>query len=543
MRSRYPPGVTAEQEPTIHQPFLYCAVFEPDGGESVHEPPVISAPLNSAAGTAIPHGLARDVATALPGLWYCLHLPQSRLDLVEMEPWLLQGTHQLSMGHNILLMPIDLFEKRALGPLWQPVLAVCPDHLLDRTAKRAGDLNFVLPASPVSALSDDSINAHWGAIHERFSFGRPMLGGVPALTRRLDLAAVDLPHRLLMRRLGRPSEQPEPDAQPVALVRRSIHDRLFVAAAAELDRRGESFESPDLNLAEAVRETASRRQISTSLALPGVPPAYVRRAYSAQLRAQLRPMADLDVDDTWSPRIGERPDALLERAAMEFVLTRRAVANGGPGLMMPSVPPTAFTLLAQLERHFRDATQDRPRSVRKLLSRFDAAVRPLLTEAVVEAVRSASSLTIFSNFPLGLVTMPGDTAPLAARLPITYEPLLPLTRTVQRAATSPIVDWNNRISVLVAECIPASDPVGAESRRGWTFVQQRNANVEGLTLHLADTLSLEALRRAVREHNPDILIISAHGTIAGAAAALVIGGQPYVELGLEKSPPVILLSA
>ncbi|MBJ6613807.1 hypothetical protein [Streptomyces sp. I4(2020)] len=37
-------------------------------------------------------------------------------------------------------------------------------------------------------------------------------------------------------------------------------------------------------------------------------------------------------------------------------------------------------------------------------------------------------LTVFSGFPLGLATLPGDTAPLAARLPLTYEPLLPLNR-------------------------------------------------------------------------------------------------------------------
>ncbi|MFC8407455.1 hypothetical protein ACFUG9_28280 [Streptomyces griseoincarnatus] len=42
-------------------------------------------------------------------------------------------------------------------------------------------------------------------------------------------------------------------------------------------------------------------------------------------------------------------------------------------------------------------------------------------------------LTVFSGFPLGLATPPGDTAPLAARLPLTYEPLLPLSRTVQKA--------------------------------------------------------------------------------------------------------------
>jgi hypothetical protein len=70
--------------------------------------------------------------------------------------------------------------------------------------------------------------------------------------------------------------------------------------------------------------------------------------------------------------------------------------------------------------------------VEKLLSRLNAVVRPLFTEPVMEAISRASMLTVLSNFPLGLATMPGDTAPLAARLPLTYEPLLPLTRTVKK---------------------------------------------------------------------------------------------------------------
>ncbi|MCF2434306.1 hypothetical protein LV779_02685 [Streptomyces thinghirensis] len=84
----------------------------------------------------------------------------------------------------------------------------------------------------------------------------------------------------------------------------------------------------------------------------------------------------------------------------------------------------------------------------------------MFTEPVMEAISRASMLTVFSNFPLGIATMPGDTAPLAARLPLTYEPLLPLTRTVQKAGASrPRIEWRNSIRVLVAECILASDPV------------------------------------------------------------------------------------
>ncbi|WP_159765140.1 hypothetical protein [Streptomyces sp. HM190] len=111
-----------------------------------------------------------------------------------------------------------------------------------------------------------------------------------------------------------------------------------------------------------------------------------------------------------------------------------------------------FTLLADLEKLFRDSAADRPRSVEKLLSRLNAVVRPLFTEPVMEAISRASMLTVLSNIPLGLATMLGDIAPLAARLPLRYEPLLPLTRTVKKAGAVAVgVEWP-RLDGLTAGC-------------------------------------------------------------------------------------------
>ena len=102
--------------------------------------------------------------------------------------------------------------------------------------------------------------------------------------------------------------------------------------------------------------------------------------------------------------------------------------------MLPSLPPEAFVLLAQLERHCA-ASAPRGHVVRRLLDRLDAATTDLWTEALAALVARASSLTVFSNFPLGLLRLPGDTSPLCAHVPIAYRPLLPLTRTVQTELT------------------------------------------------------------------------------------------------------------
>ncbi|MGA5810200.1 hypothetical protein ACPC3D_31935 [Streptomyces cellulosae] len=524
---------------------LYLVAFDPEDGAAPTEfSPVIHTPLEDADQFAIPHGLARDVARALPGLWYCLHLPQSRGDLVDLEAWRLKGLQQLAMGHHVMPVPVTALNGLTLAPWWRPMLALCPDELVERTAQAAVALGVELPVASFSSLGDASLEEHWQAIQERVYPGIPPLAGRVTLSRRLDLAALDLPWRLMARRMGWDINAPA-DKETRTLLHRTLQGQALVAATARLERQGLTPEEAEPVFEQTLVEEKARLRLPVALALPGVAPAYVRGAYPPRLRkSRVRPLAAVDAGDTWSTEIGERNDAHVERAAIEYTLTHRAVANDSLGLMMPSVPPSAFTLLADLERHFRDSAADRPRSVEKLLSRLNAVIRPLFTEPVMEAINRASMLTVFSNFPLGIATMPGDTAPLAARLPLTYEPLLPLTRTVQKAgAAARGIEWRNSIRVLVAECIPASDPVGRISRDGWRITQDTLKGVEGLSIHAEQTLSLDALREAVSAHTPDLLIISAHGTLVGNTAAIVIGDEPHIELGLQHTPPVIVLSA
>ncbi|MFI9274633.1 CHAT domain-containing protein [Kitasatospora sp. NPDC052896] len=534
--------MTTEDLPHPPPQFLYAVVFErhPDA-RTPENPPITVDQLATDDRAVVPHGLARDAARALPGLWYCLHLPGSPADLRKLAAWQVQGLYQLARGHNIVLLTLKMFEKHQFSRTWRPMLAVCPDDLANRTRQRAEALGFELPTATFSELSDDSLAAHWNGIHQAVSPDSAMPGGAPALTRRLDLAATELPQRLLARQAGWPSEQPT-DEDQLTLVRQAREGRATMAVTARLELDGNDS-AADALLPRLAAE-AAQLGLPVTLALPGVAPAYTRGAYDPRLRAQIRPTPEVDAADVWAPDMTDRPNALIERAAIEFLTTSRSVADGGIGLTLRSVPPSAFTALAELEKHFVAAKSDQPSSVRKLLSRLNAAVRPLLTEPVIEAIKCASHLTIFTNFPLGVVTLPGDTAPLAARLPVTYEPLLPLTRALQRDFTAPSnLDWSNGIRVLIAECIPDSDPVGRASRIGWRDAQNSLRTAQNVKIVVRETPSVEALRQAVDEHAPDMLILSAHGRVRDNAAGLMIGEQSHLTLGLERPPAVIALSA
>ncbi|MFD6548740.1 CHAT domain-containing protein [Streptomyces sp. NPDC058398] len=498
------------------------------------------------ADSTVPHGLAKTVAAALPGLWYCLHLPASLRDLVDVDIWKLKAAQSLRLDHNILLVPIDCFDED-LGRHLQrhhPVVTVCPDELLDDAQQRASALGFALPTTPYSQLSDATLTAQWRAIHEHFIPESPALAGEVSLTRRLDLAPLTLPHRRLARQMGWPTtELAAQDMSVSKAFTQAFHGQTCLAALARLEREGASPSEAARRFLQTAREEADRLQVPVALGLPGTAPAYARNAYDSEVRRRTGPQPAVNPDDTWSIALHERPDDMVERATIEFVVTHEAVASSGLGLMLPTVPPDIFVILAELERHF--LTPHSSDAVRRLFTRLNDAAQSLWSKELTAAIQRASHLTVFSNFPLGLLTMPGDSAPLCARVPVAYRPLEPLTRTVQNQVSAPpSISLNHTIKVLVAECIPPSDPVGRISREGWRIACENVApEAATLTIVQAETLTLEVLQESVAEHRPDVLVISAHGTMVGNMAALDIGNAPHLDLGLDCMPPVVMLSA
>ena len=538
---------TSADESQRGRPPLYAVPFDaPTLDRAYH--PTIAYQYDVNSGVTVPHGVDREVASALPGLWYCLHLPNDPSSLVDIPAPVLSAAQALDLEHHILLVPVEVFVPEVVGG-WLargvPILAVCPDELLDQVARRSEGLGFALPPVPYSALSDDTLRRHWRGVRAVLAPDSEYLGREPQLTYRLDLAPTDLPRRWLARQLTDQALSPaDASDDREELVYHALEQQSVLGAIAELEREGLTMEEAERRMPDALVRARRELQIPIALALPGVSEGYARRSYTPALRQRIETLPAVDDADTYALDIDNRRDARVERAAIEFVTTHRALARGGLGLMLPSLPPEAFGFLAQLERHFEGPTP-RGSSVWRLLDRLGALTEQLWTDASIALAARAAPLTAFTNFPIGLLRLPGDTSPLCTRVPIAYQPLLPLTRTVQFELSHVWpVDISERVRVLVAECIPAEDPVGALSRIGWQMASQLEADQPRMTVSITETLSVEALRAAIAEQRPDVLVISAHGGFGpGRASAGLQIGSDIVLGGLEPLPAVVLLSA
>jgi hypothetical protein len=454
-------------------------------------------------------------------------------------------TQTLALDHQFFFAPVQIFDATYM-PGWPlpvtPVLALCPDNLLDEVSSKAQDMGFLLPAASFSGLSDLTLKAHWLAIRDAIGSDVPYLGHELDLTRRLDLSATSLPARWLARQV-RHDPREKVSNRVIDMVDLTQLNQAYLSLYARFEREGTGFVSESAMDDLAATEYA-RLRVPVTIGLPGVATAYSRQVFSPSVRRRIEPIPAIDEQDTWSADMGGRSDSLVERSTIELLTAHHAIARSGTGLMLESVPPAAFVALAELERHF--ALGPNGSGVARLLDRLNEAAAPIWTEPFIEAVAGAGALHMFSNFPIGLLTYPGDTSPLVTRLPISYQPLNPLSRIMQSELTyAPPVNLSSGYHVLVAECISTEDPVGVISRIAWNSAREFvTSGGYPITFDVTECSSIAQLNEAL-ETGPDVLVISAHGALRREAnlAGIVIGNEICLGPELSEVPPVVILSA
>src|SRR5439155_18390699 len=159
----------------------------------------------------------------------------------------------------------------------------------------------------------------------------------------------------------------------------------------------------------------------------------------------------------------------------------------------------------------------------------------------------ASSISSFSEFPIGLVTIPPDTSPLCCRTPIAYRPLSPLTRALQ-FETSGVPMWylRDKLRIVCAECIPKSQFVGRLSRDGWKLAARAFADHKNVEFDFVEVDSVATLRATLHAKEYDIAVISAHGFYDRRMnrTGIAVGSREVVvEEELESVPPLVCLAA
>ncbi|QZQ56208.1 CHAT domain-containing protein [Curtobacterium sp. TC1] len=518
---------------------------------AVHAPTplyIVAAPLGSAGEEfqplfledAPPGGTFDDaLRPALRGIWYALHLPKTRFETLDLSLGAIQaGPVGTPHPHTIALIPDTLLQKldlmRVLASAYDPTLIIADAAAMPAAAAASATIGATLSPITFGATNQVLLDDHWRELTEAWSVDWPERAHVDPtpLTWTWPIPADGslLPLLRLRRLMGSVDPVAPSWSEPAGSARDLWQQRRHLNALAQLEQ-----ELPD-----------DPSDADVALALPA----------ALHLQTPLtRPRLTVSISGTASRylRFATTTEGVSEVAFRDdypdvraLLVAHSATSDDSMGILLEDVlDPKVFHALAALEQAWAD--QAKPSALLRVQQRLDDAAESLWTDNLTTAIRFASSMEVFSNFPIGLLTLPGDSAPLSAMLPINYHTVNPLTRALQ-SELGPHASHNfaSGFTVLIAECIPDSDRVGRASRSAWNLVAQEAKEWPvGVQVHLQETLTKGALRSAIDSVRPNVLVLSAHGfhDAASNVAGVVIGDEHSMGEDLGPMPPLVILSA
>jgi hypothetical protein len=524
----------------VHAPRpIYVVACDLSGDGEQYEP-IITQPQPDLSATAFDE----EILPALPALWYAMHLPKTQFEVIDMELPAIRANASESRRHDLVLMPASfLTEPTKTDPLCrrgEPVIILCPAKHLDAAKTASSHGGFLLEPASFDSFSQETLDAHWTALSDKWALDWPvgvrLASRAPVWSPAISHQGSHLAWKNFVRLLGHERLTPPEADDPLDMTFRQLYLRAQTEALTQLEERSVSPDDAPAAMRELMPQVATAIRLPLAISLPGVSPTYERLVQRAiQTVAPGSPSAQSD-------RVTDADIADV----LALVIGHQAAGDDSLGVVLTDpVPPEAFHALADLERHW--ATGAVRVKEEKLRLRLDDTMAAFWSDRLRTVLRSASQIDAYTNFPIGLLRLPGHSAPLAAQIPIAYRPLNPLTRTLQQqVGADHFADLSGGYTVLIAECINADDTVGQASRVAWKHLRDdMTASGSSMRVILEETLSAEAVRVAVHEHQPDILILSAHGAYRRESniAGLQIGDQFSLGLDLGPMPPLVVLSA
>ncbi|MEG2714080.1 MAG: CHAT domain-containing protein [Glutamicibacter sp.] len=539
---------------------LYLAIGDFGGSDASFAPFARNAIPDDMTGES---SFDNELLPILPAIWYALHLPSTRFDLLEVS---VTYTHDIffeKRKHFIIPIPAKALQENTfidnLVLQNDPILILSDDKHFE-TAKIASEkFGFALPPVRVKDLNTALLQSHWERLAEHWQDGWPngleFDKGVPNFSALSSADGTSVALKRIRRMLGDQSEltgDQESDMYSSAyhlISRRAYIDALSVASQQQRD---EENVLPDKDGQwNKAREAASRSvRFPMTLALPGVAPRYRKLVREEQRKAaELLAHLGVSLEADGSRETFHEENQVDPREALSLMVEHNTASDQSVGIVADAVPDQAFIALADLERYWVRHSGNVPDPVKesRLRGKIDKAMAGFWTEEMLQLVQRSTQIEAFTNFPIGLLKVPGTTAPLAALRPITYHPIYPLTRAFQfEFFPAQPIDFSSGLKVLVLECIPEEDPVGQMSQKVWKDISDRlSTTYVPLSFEVSRAKNTNELREQVAKNNPDVLVISAHGSYdeSGNMARLVIGTEPSVGIDLGPMPPLVVLSA
>jgi hypothetical protein len=477
------------------------------------------------------YGLDRDLIPIIPALWYCLHLPRNNIDLHDLPIAAIKASQKLELSQPILLIPTPWpNDIHSFIDHDNPSIVIYPDIIKDAAQIFCRDFPSLIDMAPISKLNSKLINEHWTKLEKFFLISHDALAEIPPLISDPQSRINIFPNFFSMRQISKD----QTSRLFKSLTKKEILNYSFnvqsVLSAAERFFVEKIDNPTESQFKTYVSNEAKNFTCPVSVCVPGMSPQNPSKIIDKLING----MADK------SARAAE------EISILSFLAARRAVARSGYAVFSRELDADAFRSLAQLEGISASASTIRTSKIKRLMNTITDYVGKVFDDQDKFAILHGSSLTVFSEFPIGLATVYPDTAPLVCRMPIAYRPLMPLTRALQFEISSPPLHYiGDRLRIKVIECIPSEDHVGKMSRIGWQLAKDTTYESKMIEWFFSEVSSVKEFISTLAENESDILVISAHGHFDRESnrTGFICGKELIFDQELGHLPPVTIFSS
>ena len=463
----------------------------------------------------------------LPAVEYCLHMPRTEMDTYDVDTRVLDNAYDVP--HNICIIPDTAPLIEQLMP--QFTFIIYADNCLENVKKSAQSSENELSAMSVSDLSQESLKKHWELLFKKRTVQNVerlkdiekqfLLSGekqliLPALATARQYEKVEVVYNKVFNSVNIFETCAD------VIWNQLVHHNALMSCSSFLGTDGDMFRKI---FSEGEEQAKKTTRVNVVITMPGVPRRQVKMGGLNQ---------ELPVD---------------EKKVIRLLALHRAIAKEALIIEIPLAGNVLFDKLNELEINCKRGTNNK--YVKKALRDLGKIFEEKLTKEQLWAINWAKHITVFSDFPIGLVVIGDADTSLQCYKEISYRPLTPLTRCFQNEMGKHGQIYHGaRCKIAFAECIPNDSQnkwIRSTSEAIVHSLEKFSADNEKFEYAYAETLTVKALKDFISKNSDaDILHISGHGYYDRRInmAGLMVGSEFW--MGDDNDymvPPVVILSA
>ena len=514
--------------------FYYVVVFHSE--DNAAQTPIIHERISKEN----MHLLAPYIIDILPAIEFIMHLPRHVYDYYDLDEEFIDS--QYDTPHMVYLVPdSDLGNFFTMYPV-HPHIIIVSDLCSQETIMFSTRLNPLILPIRMEQLYDKPLTYYWTVLRPNNTDDYEMLNNIDS---HYMLKVLEDQHLIALPGLFSSRQFDDINCYLQEVFNSHNIESVVFKKQWEYMCRINAYLYMKKNYSISDYDNASKFQrlfletcdrikyesnISVIITMPGVPKEQIRYGISTSYITK------------------------DELRAIRIIGVHRAISRKGVLIELERVPIETFSLLSNIENECIHAVINNNINNKYIwgsLKKLGKQLGSIFSDEQIGFIKRAKDITVFSDFPIGLAIFGEDELPLHCYKAVSYRPLSPLTRQLQRELTKTSEYYLGKgkiVKILFAECIKDDEEnkfVFRCSETVFDAIKQIIRN-DDFQIVYRRTYDIEGMLDLIKcNTDADILYISAHGHYdkRSNCAGIMVGDEFWMADQNIRVPPLVILSA